>query len=133
VGLDVALIEEASGESEAVGFSLSHYTGVEDGERWNEGQNHGRAVAGGVRPGRYLLRAEPVLETGSRLGVGPAAHLQVVRGVFLLPPLVLSLVLILAWPILATVSLASFEQRRWAESDQAGAGSGGGDGGEDDS
>ena len=43
-----------------------------------------------------------------------------VRGVFLLTPLALALLAIVAWPIATTVALASFEQRRWAESDHAG-------------
>jgi hypothetical protein len=122
VGLDVALIEEATGESEAMGLELSHYSGVEDGEAWSEGSNRGRAVAGGVRDGRYLLRVEPVLERGARGFVGPVARVRVVQGVFLLAPLVLALIAIVAWPIACTVALASFEKRRWEESDHAGGG-----------
>jgi len=129
VGLDVALIEEASGESQAVGFDLSHYSGKDGGESWTEGSNHGRAVAGGVRSGRYLVRVEPVLETAARGSLGPSAHVTVVRGAFLLAPLVLALVSIVAWPILATFALASFEQRRWAESDHAPGGGAAADGG----
>jgi hypothetical protein len=122
VGLDVALIEEASGESEAMGLELSHYSGVDGGEAWSEGSNSGRAVAGGVRDGRYLLRVEPVLEQGARGFVGPVARVRVVRGVFLLAPLVLAMVAVVAWPIAATAALASFEKRRWEESDHAGGG-----------
>jgi hypothetical protein len=120
VGLDVALIEEATGESEVMGFELSQYSGVEGGEAWSEGSSSGRAVAGGVRDGRYLVRAEPVLEPAGRGLVGPTARLQVVRGVFLLPPLVVALLLLAAWPIACTIGLAAFEQRRWLESDHGG-------------
>jgi hypothetical protein len=123
VGLDVALIEEQSGESETVGFELSHYSGRDSDGDWSEGSNHGRAVAGGVRAGRYLVRVEPVLE-GSRAGIGPTAHVRVVRGVFLLTPLLAALVLLLAWPVITTVALSSFEQRRWAESDHPPGGKG---------
>jgi hypothetical protein len=121
VGLDVALIEEATGESEAMGIELSHYSGYDDGESWSEGSDRGRAVAGGVRDGRYLLRVEPVLEPGKG-HIGPDAKVRVLAGAFLLSPLVLALLAVLAWPLGCTVALASFEQRRWQESDHAGGG-----------
>jgi hypothetical protein len=119
VGLDLALIEVASGESEAVGLSLSHFSGIEGGQSWSEGSNHGRAVAGAIRAGRYLLRVEPVLEAQARGRVGPSAHVRVQRGAFLAAPLVLALLAVVAWPLLATLLLAAFEKRRWAESDHA--------------
>lgn len=119
VGLDVALIEEATGESEAMGLELSHYSGVEDGEAWSEGSNQGRAVAGAVRDGRYLLRVEPILEPAGGGLVGRVASVQVVRGVFLLAPLLLAMVAVLAWPIACTLFLASFEKGRWEEGDPA--------------
>jgi hypothetical protein len=117
VGLDVALIEDQTGESETVGFELSRYSGVSDGESWSEGSNRGSAVAGAVHDGRYLLRIEPVLEHAPGGRVGPVAEVRVVEGVFLLTPLVLAMLAVALWPIACTISLASFEQRRWAESD----------------
>jgi hypothetical protein len=130
VGLDVALIAEATGESEAVGFDLSHFAGVSDGESWSEGSNQGRAVVGSIRDGRYLLRVEPVLEPSAGGSVGPSAQVRVVRGVFLLTPLVLSMLAVVLWPLASTLALASFEQRRWAESDHPPGG--GGSAAEDD-
>ncbi len=117
VGLDVALIDDSTGKSEAVGFELSRFSGRDGGEDWSEGSDHGRAVAGGLAGGRYVLRVEPVLDPASRARVGPSAHVKVVRGVFLLPPLLLALLAVLAWPLLATVAVASFEKRRWDGSD----------------
>ena len=116
VGLDVALIEDATGESETVGFELSSFSGVEDGERWSEGSSRGSAVIGSVRDGRYVLRVEPQVERGVGR-VPPSAHVRVLRGVFLATPLVLALVLIISWPLLLASRAAGFERRRWAESD----------------
>jgi Domain of unknown function (DUF4178) len=116
VGLDVALIEDATGESEAVGFELSSFSGVEDGERWSEGSSRGSAVIGSVRDGRYVLRVEPQVERGQGR-VPPTAHVRVLRGVFLTTPLVLALVLIVLWPLFLVFRTAGFERRRWAESD----------------
>jgi hypothetical protein len=117
VGLDVALIEEETGESETVAFELSRYSGVSDGESWSEGSNHGSAVAGSVRDGRYLLRVEPVLEPSRGGRIGPVAEVKVVAGVFLATPLLLAMLGLVAWPLICTVALSSFEVRRWAESD----------------
>ena len=116
VGLDVALIEEETGESELVGFELSHFSGVEDGERWTEGERHGSAVVGSVRAGRYLLRVEPQVERGQGQ-VPPTAHVRVVQGVFLPLPLVMALVLVAAWPLLLVLRFVAFEKRRWQDSD----------------
>jgi hypothetical protein len=116
VGLDVALIEEETGETEVVGFELSSFSGVEDGERWTEGSRHGSAVIGSVRAGRYLLRVEPQVERGQGQ-VPPTAHVRVVRGVFLTTPLVLALVLVAAWPLLLVLRFVAFERRRWQDSD----------------
>jgi hypothetical protein len=129
VGLDVALIHEESGESEAAGFELAHFTGVEGGESWSEGSRRGSAVVGQVGDGRYLLRVEPQLERG-RGFVPQTARVRVVRGVFLATPMVLALLLAGAWPIAVTLRSVAFERRRWDESDHpwGGASSGSSDG-----
>ncbi len=116
VGLDVALIEDDTGESEAAGLELSRFSGVEGGEAWSEGSRRGSAVVGQVHDGRYLLRVEPQVERG-RGYVPPTARVRVVRGVFLAAPLVLALLLATAWPILTTVRAVAFARRRWDESD----------------
>jgi len=107
VGLDVALIEEATGESDAVGLDL----GPSDGAA-----PHAERSVGGVRGGRYQLRVEPVLEPG-RAGLPVAADVRLVRRAFLWGPLLLALVLLVAWPLAATLAVASFEKRRWDGSD----------------
>ncbi|MGO9066054.1 MAG: DUF4178 domain-containing protein [Myxococcaceae bacterium] len=116
VGLDVALIEEGTGESETVALELSSFFGVEDGESWSEGSRTGSAVIGSVQAGRYLLRVEPQIERGQGR-VPDTAHLRVLRGVFLWTPLVFALVLLLAWPLVLLFRVTGFERRRWQESD----------------
>ena len=122
VGLDVALIDEESGESEAAAFELAHFSGVEGGESWSEGSRRGRAVVGQVHDGRYLLRVEPQVERG-RGFVPQTARVRVVRGVFLATPLVLALLLVGVWPIAVTLRSVTFERRRWEESDHPWGGS----------
>jgi len=116
VGLDVALIHDESGESEAVAFDLAHFSGVEGGESWSEGSRRGSAVVGRIQDGRYLLRVEPQVERGR--GTVPAtAQVRVVRGVFLVPPFVLAILLVALWPLVSSIRAVLFERRRWQESD----------------
>jgi hypothetical protein len=129
VGMDVALINDDTGEADQVGMELSYYSGVEDGESWSEGSNVGKEVIGGVSSGRYVLRVEPQIEKG--LGtIGSEATVRVYRGVFLVPPLLIAMLLLGAWPLLLAFLSSSFERRRWEESDHAPSSSGSdGDGG----
>jgi hypothetical protein len=123
IGLDVALIEDDSGESEAVAFELSSYSGVSDGEAWSEGSRQGRAVVGSVRDGRYLLRIEPEVERG-RGSLPASVHVRVVRGVFLWTPLALAMAIVVAWPVLLSYRAVAFERRRWQGSDHPWGGKG---------
>jgi hypothetical protein len=117
IGLDVALINDESGESDAVGFELSHYEGKDSDGPWSEGNRSGSAVIGSVPSGRYVLRVEPEWqrETG---GVLPStAHVTVSKAAFAKDLLYLVIALIFFWPVLALVLQHRFEKRRWAESD----------------
>lgn len=118
VGLDVALINDETGETSEVGFELSHYSGVDDGERWSEGSNQRSETLGRLPGGRYVLRAEPQVERGAGT-VGPAAEVVVARGGFLLAPLFLAIGLLVLWPLALSSLSSSFERRRWSESDHA--------------
>jgi ribosomal protein S27E len=117
IGLDVALIEEATGESEAVGVELSRFSGRDSEGTWSEGSHHGSAVIGAVKDGRYVLRVEPMLESVQGGTVPPAARVELARGVFLAWPLLIALGLLVAPPLWWSVRSGRFEVRRWAESD----------------
>jgi ribosomal protein S27E len=117
IGLDVALIEEATGESEAVGVELSRFSGRDSEGTWSEGSHRGSAVIGAVKGGRYVLRVEPVLESVQGGTVPPTARVELARGVFLAWPLLIALGLLVAPPLWWSVRSGRFEVRRWAESD----------------
>jgi hypothetical protein len=117
IGLDVALIEEATGESEAVGVELSRFSGRDSEGTWSEGSHRGSAVIGAVKDGRYVLRVEPVLESVQGGTVPPTARVELARGVFLAWPLLIALGLLLAMPLWWSVRSGQHEVRRWAESD----------------
>ncbi len=127
VGLDVALIEEATGEAELAGLELSYYYGTEGGESWSEGKNQGRVIVSSVKPGRYLLRVEPVSGKDVSGNLPQAAYVTVTRGVFLKPPAVITFFGIVIYPIFLWLRSKSFEVTRWSESDHPMTSSGGDD------
>ena len=86
---------------------------MEDGERWSEGSRDASRILPSVPSGRYLLRIEP---EGGETGTPVPYTVHLRRDVTRLWYPLLALVLILVPPILATISAASFERRRWAES-----------------
>lgn len=126
-GLDVALIEEASGEVDAVGLELSYYYGSDGGESWSEGKNQAKAIVSAVKPGRYVLRVEPVSGKEGNGSLPASAYVTVTRGVFLMPPAVITFLGILVYPAILWLRSKHFEVRRWAESDHPMTSSGGDD------
>lgn len=121
LGLEGALVDEASGEVRAFGIVAERWSGVEDGESWSEGDRDPVVYLGRVPAGRYSLRLEADGDAGT--GLAPAAPVRfTVEVTSQVPshgrPLLLLLLLVL--PALV-VSLRSwgFEKRRWAESDHA--------------
>lgn len=119
-GLEIALINEGSGEAHTLGLELSHFEGADDGERWREGSRVAKATLGSIPGGTYLLRAEVTLDPRSSASVPPAAHLEVIRGVFTYAPFFLALFALLPAPLWTRLRASGFERRRWSESDHSG-------------
>ena len=117
VGLDVVLINDDTGESDAVGLELSHYSGTDSDGAWSEGSRTGSAVIGRVPDGRYLIRLEAQLERAPGGSVPSSAQIRVQTGVFLATPLVLAFLLLASVPLWLSWRAAAFEKQRWAESD----------------
>ena len=117
VGLDAALINDDTGESDAVGIELSHYYGYDDEGSWSEGSPRGSAIIGRVSDGRYVLRVEPVTETSPGGRLPAMARVTVWTGAFLVGPLLLALACIFAVPVWVSWQAWSFEKQRWDASD----------------
>jgi hypothetical protein len=115
--LDYALVNEATGEARRFAREVSYYSGVDGGERWSEGSRRDHTTLGRVPPGRYVLRVEPAGEP--RAGRAIAYTVRVRRDVPSLAYYLAALVLLAAPPVFGSLQAASFETRRWAESDQS--------------
>jgi hypothetical protein len=113
----LALINEATGQALDVGREVSYYHGTDSDGSWTEGSRHDDVSLASVPAGRYILRVAP---EGGEEGRPPVAYRLTVRRD--VPSFLFYLVAFLAIAIPAALSwfpVASFEQRRWAESDHA--------------
>ena len=118
--VDYALVNESTGEAYDVAREVSYYTGTDSDGRWTEGSRRDRARLGAIPGGRYFLRVEPSGDTGGR----PVSYtVRVRRDVPTYWLYLVALVALLVPPIVTTAAMASFETRRWADSDYAPTGS----------
>ena len=69
VGVDAALVNQTSGETQHFFVDTGYYTGY-DGERWSEGSQSTRVYVDRVTPGPYVLELAPLWETHPQPG-GP--------------------------------------------------------------
>lgn len=127
---EVMLVNLETEEAVGLGLEASYYSGVDGGESWSEGDTQPDQVVGRVPGGRYLLQVTPqrdttALPSGDPLyafnGLGPRSpetySLRVREDVFLTRYAVLPMLVILFFPFLALILGASFERRRWQNSD----------------
>ncbi len=116
VYVDMTLIEKNTGRTYRLGREVSYYYGSSGGDSWSEGDSTDRARIADLPPGTYYMEIEA---SGANSGRPVAGHVSVFRD----PPdwtnLILVVMLLALFPIGAWWRSASFEKRRWAESDYA--------------
>jgi hypothetical protein len=116
-----ALINEKTQEVFEMEAEASYYAGVTDGESWSEGSPRQTASVGGLTPGEYTLRIQPVMDTPANCSVSGTAcptsfKVKLKNDMAIIWPGILSLLLFLIVPIIALVRMGAFESRRWADS-----------------
>lgn len=117
----IALINEKTQAVVEMEAEPSYYSGVTDGESWSEGSKKVKVSAGGVTPGTYVLRLQPVVDTPANCAVvgtqcPSSFKVKLKNDVPILWPGVLAILLFIAAPIVALVRMGAFETKRWAES-----------------
>ncbi len=111
--LGVDLVDESAGELKSFEMPLEFYSGVDEGERWTEG-NQGRTMfVSAPKKGPHVLRVEAHWDSAK---FPPSLHLRVREGVFRGLHFLLALIAISIVPVFAVIRQASFESRRWQES-----------------
>ena len=110
-----ALINSDTGDALDFGREVSYYYGTDSDGRWTEGSQVDDATLSTVKAGTYYLRVEP--EAGTLGGPPVTYSLKIRRDVPSPIYYVLAIVILLVPPIFVTLRAASFEARRWQESD----------------
>ncbi|MEO7522200.1 MAG: DUF4178 domain-containing protein [Gemmatimonas sp.] len=113
----IALINDSSGLSREATKQVSYFYGTDSDGRWSEGSRRGKVRMSAVPSGRYFLR---IGTEGGEAGK-PAVNysVRVRRDVPGYGFYALAFAAILLPAILLWIPGATFEQRRWAESDHA--------------
>ena len=111
---DLALIERDTGASYAIGRELDYYQGVDEGERWSEGDTGDEAVLSAIPAGNYYLNVEAELPPGSPTVTGT---FTVFRDVPSWTNFLLALLGLLVLPLVLRWRAWAYERARWAESD----------------
>lgn len=119
LALDVALVNLSTGTAVNVDTEIERYAGTDADGPWTEGSTSGRLLVPYVPAGEYYLRVEPAGNAQTHY------TLTMRRDVVSELPYLLALGALCVWPIFVAVRAASFESRRWQESDS-------GSGGDDD-
>ncbi|MGB0126503.1 MAG: DUF4178 domain-containing protein [Rhodocyclaceae bacterium] len=115
VELNLTLVDKDSGQNFSATREISHYEGYEDGESWSEGSRDDEVVFRLVPPGTYYLMVDADLPPQRKSAL--SATLEVVRDPPVWSNMLLALVFLAMFPLLSLWRRASFEIRRWADSD----------------
>lgn len=108
------LVNEQTGRGYEFTRSLEFYQGVEDGERWQEGDRSARAVLSAVPAGRYHFNFYPTVDKGTG---AVALILRREENTSLLSNYLLVLATLGLLPLWVWWRRRSFEQNRCANSD----------------
>jgi len=114
---NIALIEETTGQAIDVGRQVSYYSGTDSDGSWSEGSRSDNFKLGAVAPGQYFLRIAP--EGGEVNGGVVNYAVRIRRDVPSYTFYILAFFALLVPAVISWAPSASFEQRRWAESDHA--------------
>ncbi len=119
--LVLSLINESTGETREVTRQLSYYYGTDSDGSWSEGDKRETVRIASVPAGRYFLRVQA---EGGEPGKASASYtLRVRRDAPTYGFYGIAVLALLVPAILFILPSASFEGRRWAESDHASTGS----------
>ncbi len=117
IGLDLMLVNKASGQAWPVTRELAYYYGRDGGESWSEGSRDDEVVFLNIPPGTYYLTVDPEIAPEKRVPVRDI--IEVVSGGAGWSNFVIVMIFLALFPIFTRLRHAAFEAARWAESDHA--------------
>jgi hypothetical protein len=117
IGLDLLLVNKASGQAWPAARELSYYYGREDGESWSEGNPSDEVVFLDIPPGTYYLTVDPDIAPEKPVPVRDV--IEVSSGGAGWSNFVIVMLFLVFFPVFTRLRHGAFEARRWAESDHA--------------
>ena len=129
IGLDLMLVNKASGQAWPATRELAYYYGRDGGESWSEGSRDDEVVFLNIPPGTYYVTIDPDIAPEKPLPVHDT--IEVRSGGAGWSNFVMVMIFLTIFPIFTLVRRAAFETGRWAESDHAPVSSGDSSDGDD--
>ncbi len=111
--LDMELVDAKTNVTYPAEMEISYYHGYDDGE-WSEGGRNATASIASVPPGEYFLSVEPDADPAIKM---MPFTVKVQRGGVFASNFLLSLGIVLLYPLYLLFRKYTFERARWAESD----------------
>lgn len=122
--LDIDLVNEVTGEVREFSHGVEYYHGRDSDGPWAEGSQKRSAFLSAVPDGTYHINLDSTIATPSAQKPGASQQprvryleLTVKRGVVTWSAFVLSLLVVLVYPLIVWSRKESFEVKRWEESD----------------
>lgn len=119
--LGVTLINETTGRAWEFARTLSHYSGIDEGEKWTEGSKSSTVKMSGIPEGTYYFRIDSERDAAAGTLPRPVRYnIKTTRGSSISWVLFfVVLCLLLIPPIWYSIRKSNFESKRWMESDYA--------------
>jgi len=117
IGLDLMLVNKASGQAWPVTREIAYYYGRDGGESWSEGGRDDEVVFLNIPPGTYYLTVDPDIAPEKPVPVRD--NIEVRSGGAGWSNFWILMIFLGLFPVLAFMRRAAFETSRWAESDHA--------------
>jgi len=117
IGLDLMLVNKASGQAWPVTREIAYYYGRDGGESWSEGGRDDEVVFLNIPPGTYYLTVDPDIAPENPVPVRD--NIEVRSGGAGWSNFWILMIFLGLFPVLAFMRRAAFETSRWAESDHA--------------
>ena len=113
-----SLENDKTGEAFDMRQAIEYYHGYDSDGSWSEGGQWATDYFSAVPPGTYRVVYD--VDTGFfSQGLPMEMHTTMTRGIAPLSNLVVTLLLLLIWPIIEVMRKSSFETKRWSTSDFA--------------
>jgi hypothetical protein len=112
-----ALINQDTGQAFDFGKEVSYYFGSDSDGNWSEGAAKEEISLPRVPPGHYYLRVEPEMDTETAEAKSVSYQLKLIHNAPSSIWFLFAMFLLIIPPIWVSIRSASFETRRWANSD----------------